>query len=154
MAHVWWNCNYRDVALFNRTGYYYLPEVPRDKQTLQRLIDAIHTICFTVGGAIGSFTGQYWYSFLTRSILCELSFRDLIFFYPFRRAAIFVSMIFQLVASILMIITLEIYHGYTKGDPNLSIIRETIKNRDIAMTLLYISRFLSGWSAGSLNLKT
>ena len=52
----------------NRTGYYYLPEVPSDKLALQRLIDAIHTICFTVGGAIGGLTGQYWYSFLTRLV--------------------------------------------------------------------------------------
>ncbi len=50
----------------NKTGYYYLPEVPKNKQVLQNFIDAIHTICFTIGGTIGGFTGQYWYLFFTR----------------------------------------------------------------------------------------
>jgi MFS family permease len=57
-------------------------------------------------------------------------------------------MIFQLIASMLMIITLEVYHGYTKDDPDQLTIFETLKNKDIAVVLLYISRFLSGWSAG------
>lgn len=57
-------------------------------------------------------------------------------------------MIFQLVASLLMIITLVIYHGYTIGDPDLETIANVLKNKDIAVILLYISRFLSGWSAG------
>jgi hypothetical protein len=60
-------------------------------------------------------------------------------------------MIFQLIASVLMIITLEIYHGYTKGDPDQLTIIETLKNKDTAVVLLYISRFLSGWSAGKSN---
>ena len=76
VARIWWDCNYHDIALFNRTGYYYLPEVRHDKQSLQRLIDGIHTICFTIGGAIGGFTGQYWYSFLTRSVSCIFIFVD------------------------------------------------------------------------------
>ncbi len=50
-----------------------------------------------------------------------------------------------------MIITLEIYHGYTKGDPDQLTIIETLKNKDTAVVLLYISRFLSGWSAGKSN---
>ena len=70
------------------------------------------------------------------------------YFSRIRRAAIFASMLFQLVASILMIITLEIYHGYTRGDPDLQTISRTLQNKDTAITLLYISRFLSGWSAG------
>ena len=65
-----------------------------------------------------------------------------------RRSAIFASMIFQLIASVLMIITLAIYHGYTTDDPDPLTIYETLKNKDVAVVLLYISRFLSGWSAG------
>jgi hypothetical protein len=57
-------------------------------------------------------------------------------------------MIFQLIASILMIITLEIYHAYTIGDPDRITINNALENKDIAVVLLYISRFLSGWSAG------
>ncbi len=66
---MWWDCNYNDVFLMNKTGYYYLPAVPSNKQVLQRFIDSIHTICFTVGGALGGMTGHYWYSFLTRLVL-------------------------------------------------------------------------------------
>jgi hypothetical protein len=66
VAHVWWGCNYDDVSLMNKTGYYYLPEVPPGKLILQSLIDSIHTICFVVGGAVGGLTGQYWYQILTR----------------------------------------------------------------------------------------
>ncbi len=47
-----------------------------------------------------------------------------------------------------MIITLEIYHGYTKSDPDRLTIINALENKDIALALLYISRFLSGWSAG------
>jgi hypothetical protein len=50
----------------NKTGYYYLPAVPADKQTFQAFFDSIYTICFTVGGIIGGMTGQYWYLILTR----------------------------------------------------------------------------------------
>jgi hypothetical protein len=57
-------------------------------------------------------------------------------------------MLFQLVASVLMIIPLEIYHAYTKGDPDRMQIIQALQNKDIAVALLYISRFLSGWSAG------
>jgi hypothetical protein len=57
-------------------------------------------------------------------------------------------MIFQLLASVLMIITLEIYYGCTKGDPDLLVINSTLENKEIAVLLLYVSRFLSGWSAG------
>ncbi|CAF3400833.1 unnamed protein product [Rotaria socialis] len=130
VAGVWWNCNYDNVSHMNKTGYYYLPEVPTNREPIQRLIDAMHTICFVLGGTIGGFTGQYWYIFLTR------------------RNAIFVSMIFQVVASILMIITLEIYYGYTDGDPDLLTIVRTLRNKNVAVALLYISRLLSGWSAG------
>jgi len=51
-------------------------------------------------------------------------------------------------ASILMIVTLVIYHGYTKGDPDRLTIMNVLENKDIAVIFLYISRFLSGWSAG------
>jgi len=57
-------------------------------------------------------------------------------------------MIFQVLASILMIIPLEIYNGFTKGDPSLPVIMKALQNKDIAIALLYTSRFLSGWSAG------
>jgi hypothetical protein len=60
-------------------------------------------------------------------------------------------MIFQLVASASMIVTLLIYHGYTTGDPDLITIMNALQNKDIAIALLYISRFLSGWSAGKHN---
>jgi hypothetical protein len=50
----------------NKSGYYYLPEVPSSKQVLQDVIDAAHTICFVIGGAVGGLTGQYWYIFMTR----------------------------------------------------------------------------------------
>ncbi|CAF1206134.1 unnamed protein product [Adineta steineri] len=130
VARVWWDCDYTDVSLWNITGYYYLPPVPANRQISQHVIDAAHTICFVIGGAIGGLTGQYWYSYLTR------------------RNAIFVSMIFQLLGSILMIIPLLIYHGYTRGDPDQNTINRVLENKDIAIALLYISRFLSGWSAG------
>ena len=57
-------------------------------------------------------------------------------------------MLFQLIASVLMIIPLEIYHGYTRGDPNRAEIIDALENKDIAIGLLYLSRFFSGWSAG------
>lgn len=66
----------------------------------------------------------------------------------FRRNAIFASMPFQIVASILMIITLYIYHGYETNDPDESTISRAIKNKGAAIALFYISRFLSGFSAG------
>jgi hypothetical protein len=47
-----------------------------------------------------------------------------------------------------MIITLVIYHGYTKSDPDRLTIIDALQNKDIALALLYISRLLSGWSAG------
>lgn len=57
-------------------------------------------------------------------------------------------MIFQLLASVLMIITLEIYYGYDTGDPHRAAIIQALEFKDVAITLLYISRFLSGCSAG------
>ena len=48
-----------------------------------------------------------------------------------------------------MIVTLAIYHGYTRGEPDPMTIRKTLQNKDTALALLYISRFLSGWSAGN-----
>jgi len=50
----------------NKTGYYYLPEVPSSERIMQSIIDSIHTICFVIGGAVGGLTGQYWYLILTR----------------------------------------------------------------------------------------
>ncbi len=47
-----------------------------------------------------------------------------------------------------MIIPLEIYNGFTKGDPSQTVIMKALQNKDIAIALLYTSRFLSGWSAG------
>lgn len=56
---------------------------------------------------------------------------------------------FQIVASILMIITLYIYHGY-ETNVDKSKMDEASKNKTIAVILLYISRFLSGFSAGRI----
>ncbi|CAF1454243.1 unnamed protein product [Adineta ricciae] len=100
VATVWWDCNYTATSSFNKTGYYYLPRIPVDKQVVQSIVDSMHSICLVIGGTIGGLTGQYWYLLFTR------------------RNAICVSMVFQVVASILMIIPLEIYNGYTKGDPD------------------------------------
>jgi hypothetical protein len=55
---------------------------------------------------------------------------------------------FQIVASIFMIITLYIYHGYETGDPNQATIDKARKHKDVAITFFYISRFLSGFAAG------
>jgi hypothetical protein len=55
---------------------------------------------------------------------------------------------FQILASIFMIITLYIYHGYDKGDPSQDTIEKALKNKNIAISFLYISRFLSGFAAG------
>ncbi len=57
-------------------------------------------------------------------------------------------MIFQLMASFLMIIALEIYHGYDKGDPSLATISQVLQFKNVAIVSLYLSRFLSGCSAG------
>ena len=59
-----------------------------------------------------------------------------------------ICMLFQVVASILMIFTLEIYHGYDQGDPSLSAIKIALQYKDFGIGLFYISRCLSGWSAG------
>lgn len=58
---------------------------------------------------------------------------------------------FQILASIFMIITLYIYHGYETEDPEKETIQTAIKNRDAAITLFYISRVLSGFAAGIFN---
>lgn len=79
VARVWWGCNYRDVSSMNFSGYYYLPEVPTDRQVVQHLIDAIHTVCFTVGGTIGGLTGHYWYWFLTRRVFLSLNTMESLF---------------------------------------------------------------------------
>ncbi len=47
-----------------------------------------------------------------------------------------------------MIITLYIYHGYETGHPNQATIDKATKNKDAAITIFYISRFLSGFAAG------
>jgi len=57
-------------------------------------------------------------------------------------------MLFQVAASILMIFTLEIYHGYDRGDPSLTTIQQALVNKNLAIGLFYTSRCLSGWSAG------
>ncbi len=57
-------------------------------------------------------------------------------------------MIFQLMASFLMIIALEIYHSYDKGDPSRETIAQVLQFKDVAVISLYLSRFLSGCSAG------
>jgi hypothetical protein len=54
---------------------------------------------------------------------------------------------FQILASILMIITLYIYHGY-ENSPDQAAFDEATKHKNIAISLLYISRFLSGFAAG------
>lgn len=62
-------------------------------------------------------------------------------------------MIFQVAASILMIMTLKIYYGGANGDPDQLTIIRTLENKNIAIALLYISRLLSGWSAGKCYIK-
>ena len=57
-------------------------------------------------------------------------------------------MIFQLIASFLMIIALEMYHAYDQGDPSRKRISQVLQFKDIAVACLYLSRFLSGCSAG------
>ena len=66
MASVWWGCTYPNSSLTNTLDYYYLPQVPPNRRNIQDLLDAVHTICFVGGGAIGGLTGHYWYGFLTR----------------------------------------------------------------------------------------
>ncbi|CAF1101965.1 unnamed protein product [Adineta steineri] len=130
IARVWSGCDYINVLARNYTGYYYLPAMPANSYVAQNFIDSLHGILFVVGATIGSFTGQYWYKYFTR------------------RNAIIICMLFQVVASILMIFTLEIYHGYDLGDPSLLAIKKALENKNFAISLFYISRFLSGWSAG------
>lgn len=66
-----------------------------------------------------------------------------------RRNAIFANMPFQILASILMIITLYIYHGYDKDEPSQQeVVDEALKHKNAAIALLFISRFLSGFAAG------
>jgi hypothetical protein len=57
-------------------------------------------------------------------------------------------MLFQVAASILMIFTLQMYHGYDRGDPSLIAIQQALANKNLAIGLFYTSRCLSGWSAG------
>ena len=59
-----------------------------------------------------------------------------------------ICMLFQVVASILMVCTLEIYHGYDLGDPSLDTIKKALQNMNLAISVFYLSRFLSGWCAG------
>lgn len=69
--------------------------------------------------------------------------------FSLRRNAIFANFPFQIIASILMIITLYIYYGHdtVEYDKEEDVSRVK-KNKDLAISLLYISRFLSGFSAG------
>ncbi|CAF1017079.1 unnamed protein product [Rotaria sp. Silwood1] len=99
-------------------------------QYTQNFVDSLHGIIWVIGAVVGSFTAQFWYTFLTR------------------RNTIFVNMLFQVIASVLMIIPLEIYHGYDQGEPSPTSIRNALQMKDVAITLFYISRFLSGWAAG------
>ena len=55
---------------------------------------------------------------------------------------------FQIIASIFMIFPLYIYHGYETDDPDQATIDKARKNKDVAITFFYISRFLSGFAAG------
>lgn len=66
IARVWWNCDYENTSRFNKTGYYYLPMIPIKEQAWQQFIDAIHTVCFVLGGTVGGMTAKYWYIYLTR----------------------------------------------------------------------------------------
>lgn len=59
-----------------------------------------------------------------------------------------ICMLFQVVASIFMICTLEIYHAYDLDDPSLDTINKALQNKDLAISFFYLSRFLSGWCAG------
>jgi hypothetical protein len=60
---------------------------------------------------------------------------------------------FQILASIFMIITLYIYHGYEKDDPDQAAIDKATKHKELAISFFYISRFLSGFAAG-MNIHT
>ncbi|UJR29332.1 hypothetical protein I4U23_010544 [Adineta vaga] len=130
IAHIWLGCDYVNTASKNRNGYYYLPSIPEKRRVAQNFIDSLHGIIFVIGAAVGGFTGQYWYLFLTR------------------RNALIMAMLFQIVASILMICTLQMYHAYDLDDPTLLQIRNALENKDLAIGLFYVSRFLSGCSAG------
>jgi hypothetical protein len=55
---------------------------------------------------------------------------------------------FQILASVFMIITLYIYHGYETDDPDQATFDKATKNKNLAITFFYISRFLSGFAAG------
>ena len=57
-------------------------------------------------------------------------------------------MLYQLSASILMVVTLNVYSAFDQGDPDLATIARALENKEIAIALLYLSRFLSGCSAG------
>ncbi|CAF1201470.1 unnamed protein product [Adineta ricciae] len=129
IAREWWNCVYNDTRK-NENGFYYLPEVPKNQLITQGLRDSLHNVLFVIGGFIGAYSGQYWYKCLSR------------------RNAIFANMPFQIIASVFMIITLYIYHGYEKADPNQETIDKARKHKDVAIAFFYISRFLSGFAAG------
>jgi hypothetical protein len=57
-------------------------------------------------------------------------------------------MLYQLLASTLMVLTLNIYSAYDQGDPELVTIAQALQNKEIGIALLYLSRFFSGCSAG------
>ncbi|CAF1255973.1 unnamed protein product [Adineta ricciae] len=130
IATVWSGCDYIHTASKNENGYYYLPAVPKSQRVTQNFLDSLHGIVFVIGAAVGGFTGQYWYLCLTR------------------RNALLMAMLFQIMASILMICALPIYHGYDLNDPTLLQIKQALDNKELAIALFYISRFLSGYSAG------
>ncbi|CAF1094260.1 unnamed protein product, partial [Didymodactylos carnosus] len=129
IAKKWWSCEYPDHKA--QGNYYYLPLINGKLEYLrQKFKDSIHTVLFVIGGFIGAFTGQYWYKYLSR------------------RNAIFINYPFQFVASVLMILTLYIYHGYEPLDPDNDEANKGKKNMHAAIALFFISRFLSGFSAG------
>ena len=68
---------------------------------------------------------------------------------PCRRNAIFANLPFQIVASILMIVPLYIYHGYETTGVDLTRVKEVKKRQDAAIALFYTSRLLSGFAAGT-----
>ncbi|UJR33853.1 hypothetical protein I4U23_021275 [Adineta vaga] len=129
IAQKWWNCSY-DGTTIGVYGFYELPKISKNQLLAQRMRDSLHTVLFVIGGFIGAYSGQYWYKCLSR------------------RNAILANMPFQIIASILMIITLYIYHGYETNDPDLETLEKARKHKGLAITFLYISRFLSGFSAG------
>ena len=73
IATVWSGCDYIHTASKNHNGYYYLPAVPASQHVIQNFLDSLHGIVFVIGAAVGGFTGQYWYLYLTRFVSNRLA---------------------------------------------------------------------------------